>query len=105
MLGLRFRAICAPKRKNSSAFKSRLFKQTTRLKQFAAFDLCQLGLHRGAQSRGTNSTSSPAACHFNALERFEYRMWIGGTPWDRKRSSTKVGPRIALALPNRQMTS
>jgi hypothetical protein len=32
-------------------------------------------------------------------------MWIGGTLWDRKRSSTKVGPRIALALPNRQMTS
>jgi hypothetical protein len=26
-------------------------------------------------------------------------------PWDRKRSSTKGGQRIALALPNRQMTS
>ena len=28
-----------------------------------------------------------------------------GTAWDRKRSSTKVVPKIALALPNRQMMS
>ena len=28
-----------------------------------------------------------------------------GTPWDRNRGSTKVVPKIALALPNRQMTS
>ena len=43
--------------------------------------------------------------HFNALERFECRMLDRGTSWDRKRSSTKVVPKIALALPNRQMMS
>ena len=39
--GLRFRPICAPKRINSSAFKSHLIQadHSARLEQFAAFDL------------------------------------------------------------------
>jgi hypothetical protein len=64
-----------------------------------------LAFIEGRKAAGRTQGVAQPRCHFNALERFECRMWIGGTPWDRKRSSTKVGPRIALAVPNRQMTS